>query len=114
MTSFLLKFGDRKHIKHELPSGTEALTVLKHQPYQYIDCANISTHQNINHTGLVWPKGPTRFEGTEHSINRSAKKMHNRGTQSDHSAWFATFPLLLKIKYRSHNCDSPVVFFTIH
>ena len=79
MTSFLLKFGDRKHIKHELPSGTEALTVLKHQPYQYIDCANISTHQNINHIGLVWPKGPTRFEGAEHSINRSAKKKCTTG-----------------------------------
>ena len=87
MTSFLLKFGDRKHIKHELPSGIEALTVLKHQPHQYIVYANISMHQNIDHTGLVWPKGPIRSEGTEHSISRSAeKKMHNRGTQSDHSA----------------------------
>ena len=83
MTSFLLKFGDQKHIKHELPSGIEALTVLKHQPHQYIVYANISTHQNINYTGLVWPKGPTRFEGTEHSINRSAenqKYMHNGGS----------------------------------
>ena len=72
MTSFLLKFGDRKFIKHELPC-IEALTVLKHQPHQFIVCENISTHQNINQARLVWPKGSLRFEGTEHSINRSAE-----------------------------------------